>query len=214
LAVIFAAIGGLLATIHPAEATNILVFQTSATGTSRSRTWTDVFGSNFTSYDSYADWTHPPSHRVYAFRLPGRAAESDTSLIDFLSTSGSTVLDWVSHGGRLLLQSAGTSLSYSSSRSVRGRSTIRLPSAMRNFFRHADCRRPGRVHGLSDAGYSGWSNSGQRHGLWSGLTTFMTGNSDGLPIIAGNRLRARLHLVFGPVGLGIHFSGPSLVDDE
>jgi len=119
LAVIFAAIGGLLATIHPAEATNILVFQDVRHRNVEVSNMTDVFGSNFTSYDSYADWTHPPSSRVYAFRLPGRCRrerhELDRLSVDLrLDGAG-----WVSHGGRLLLQSAGTSSAIRVSRSVR-----------------------------------------------------------------------------------------------
>lgn len=69
---------------------------------------------NWTFYNSYA--TAAPnvgsifSNTTNFVYLQGSAA-SDVTLKSFLGTNGSTILDWVSHGGNLLLESAGWSTS-------------------------------------------------------------------------------------------------------
>jgi len=167
---------------------------------------TDVFGANFTSYGNYAganaEAIFSTSNRFVM--LEGGAA-TDTSLVTYLGVNGASILNWVSSGGALLIQSAGWNSGFSF-----GPATLTYGN---NF---NSCGT------LTATGASAFSTTAANQcGNWlahdtisgAGLTNFMNGDDNGLSIISGLDFGSGYIMYSGLTDSQYHNNGNSLVDN-
>jgi hypothetical protein len=191
-----------------AMASNILVSQQPWGVDTDIANMSSVFGAgNITTYGSYGSATAGSifSNANRFVMLEGGAA-SDTSLASYLTTNSVSILNWVTGGGALLIQSAGWNNGFSF-----GPATLTYGAGSTN-----GCGT------LTASGIAAFPTTATTQcGTWiahdtisgTGLTDFMIGNDNNLSIIAGLDFGTGYIMYSGLTNSQFHSSGASLVNN-
>jgi len=168
----------------------------------------NVFGAgNWTFYNSYAAAT-PASvfSAANAFVFLEGGDGSDGAWQTYVNANAAAILNWVNAGGALLIQSAGWS----------NFTTTLGPGTLTDAATENSC---GTLTAAGAAAFTTTANNQCGNYLahdvvsGAGLTSFMTGNTNGLSIVAGTAYGAGYIMYSGLTNVQFHNNGASLLND-
>ncbi len=167
--------------------------------------FTQVFGAdNYSLLTSYASVTAGAIfNATNRFVMLEGGANTDAALNGFLNSHASAITNWVNHGGALLIQSAGWT------------SDVNFLGATLDWGNSANS-----CGTLTADGVAAFTTGTRQCGsylahdvvLGLGMTTFMTGDTNGKAIVAGFEQGAGYVMLSGLTNSQFHYQGDSLIN--
>jgi hypothetical protein len=172
---------------------------------------TAVFGAgNFTTYSSFASATPAAIFNASnRFVMLEGGASTDTNWYSYLNANSSTILGWVTAGGRLLLKSAG----WDNGTYTFGPASLILDDYNLSSWGTLTAAGIAAFTFQSTPVIQGGNYLAHNYITGTGLTSFMDGDDPGVMIVAGTNYGAGYIMYAGLTASKFHNAGDSLVND-